>query len=66
MKRIYTFSLRPKRDQDLAESLKNVEDGDLSQVVREGLRKVLGQKDVIQKKTEKKASLDWSAFNKQT
>lgn len=59
MKRIYTFSLRPTRDSDLVESLKKVEGGDLSQIVREGLRKVLGRGDVIQKEPEKKAPAKW-------
>ena len=52
-RRVFTFSLRPKRDGDLVEALGNIEGGDLSEVIRKALRtKLVG--DVIQKKPEKK------------
>lgn len=68
-RRVFSFSLRPKRDKDIIEALEEIEEGDFSNVIRQGLRLVLGskQKNVIQPEKTKEAppkKLEWN-FPKQ-
>lgn len=59
-RRIYTFSLRPKRDADIMQELEKIEGGDCSSVIRKALRKLLvsdKRENVIQKEPEKKETI---------